>query len=142
VLALADPGPDDVVLDIGCGDGRILVEAVRHFGCRARGIEIDPALGAAARRRVNKAGLDDRIEIVVGDGSTVDLSTAYGPATVVFLFLPPERISSLLPRVLDQLGPGGRVVAHEQLAVDHPVEPTRSRLVVEDGVTVAHLWTR
>ncbi len=149
ILAVARPTADDLVLDIGCGDGRVLVEAARRFGCRARGIEIDPGLAAAARARVADAGLTDRIEIMEADAGAADpsalVATGADAATLVFLFLPPAATAALLPAVLAALPPGGRVVAHEQLAVSWPVPPSRSHLVLGDGaaagVTVAHLFT-
>ncbi|MEZ5408966.1 MAG: amino acid adenylation domain-containing protein [Acidimicrobiales bacterium] len=148
ILAVAEPTADDLVLDIGCGDGRVLVEAARRFGCRARGIEIDPRLASAARARVAEAGLADRIEIVEADAAATDptglVGTGADAATLVFLFLPPAAAASLLPPVLAALPPGGRVLAHEQLAASWPLPPARSRLVVGDGpdagVTVAHLF--
>jgi amino acid adenylation domain-containing protein len=138
VLSLATPGPDDVVLDVGCGDGRVLIEAVRHFECRARGIEIDPELVTAARAEVAAAGFGDRIEIVEGDVREVGV----GDATVVFCFLPPHLIERLLPGLLAQLPAGGRIVAHEQLGITWEVPPRESRLVMGEGITVAHVWTR
>lgn len=137
VLDLAEPGSDELLVDIGCGDGRVLVEAVRRYGCRARGIERDHDLVAAARRRVTAAGLEDRIEIVHDDASAVDV----GDADVVFAFLPAEAVAGLLPRVLAALPEGGRFVTHEQVRGDWPIEPDRSTLVVRGGVTVASVWT-
>jgi len=148
ILAVARPTADDLVLDVGCGDGRVLVEAARRFGCRARGIEIDPELAAAARTRVAAAGMADRIQIVEADAGAADpaalVGTGHHAATLVFLFLPPAATAGLLAPILAALPPGGRVLAHEQLAVSWPVPPTRSRLVLGDGpdagVTVAHLF--
>ncbi|MDH4076948.1 MAG: methyltransferase domain-containing protein, partial [Acidimicrobiia bacterium] len=148
ILTLAEPTADDLVLDIGCGDGRVLVEAARRFGCRARGIEIDPGLASAARARVAEAGLADRIEIVEADAGATDpadlVCAGADAATLVFLFLPPAAAAALLPPVLAALPPGGRVLAHEQLAASWPVPPIRSRLVLAEGadagVTVAHVF--
>lgn len=138
LLALADVGPDDVVLDIGCGDGRVLIEAVRHFGCRARGVERDADLAETARRAVADAGLAERIEIVEGDADAV----AVDDVTVAFAFLPPDAVASLLPRVLADMAPGGRFVTHEQLAGRWPITPTRTELVVTGAITVASVWEK
>jgi precorrin-6B methylase 2 len=143
ILVVGEVGRDDLVVDIGCGDGRVLIEAVRHFGCRARGIEIDPVLAAVARTRVDEAGLSDRIEVIEGDASADDpqIATLLADATVVFTFLPIEITALLLPRLVAQLTPGGRVVAHEQLAVEWSIPPDRSELVIgEDAITVASMW--
>lgn len=138
VLSLAEPDDGELVVDIGCGDARVLIEAARRFGCRGRGIERDPELVARARRNVAAAGLADRIEIVEGDAATVDLSDA----DVVFAFLPTDAVSRLLEHTLDTLRPGARFVSHEQVGASWPVDPETSRLVVADGVTVASVWHR
>ncbi len=142
LLALADPGADDVVIDVGCGDGRILVEAARRFGCRAAGIETDPDLAAAARDRIDRAGLADRVIVHQLDATAPEARRLLAAATVVFLFLPAETSAGMLPAILDGLAPGGRVVAHEQDDVAWPVAPDASRLVIAGGFTTAHLWQR
>lgn len=138
VLALAEPTADDLVVDIGCGDARVLIEAARHYGCRGRGIERDPSLVADARRNVAAAGLADRIEIVEGDAANADV----GDATVVFAFLPTDTVGRMLEPTLASLPVGARFVSHEQVGADWPVTPDSSRLVVADGVTVASVWHR
>ena len=137
VLALARPGVDDVVADVGCGDGRVVVAAAERFGCRAVGVEHDPELAELARQRAATSPAADRIEIVAADAAALDLSGV----TVAFLFLPPDVVRSVLPAVLSGLAPGARVVAHEQLPIEWPVEPTERHLVLaDDGVTIGHLW--
>jgi amino acid adenylation domain-containing protein len=136
VLRQADIGPDDVLLDIGCGDGRVLIEAVGAYGCRARGVERDPTLAEIARARVDAAGMSDRIEIECGDAADVD----FVEVTVAFAFLPAEAASNLLPRLLGELATGARVLAHEQVVGDWLVPPTQSRLIVDGGITVSNLW--
>ena len=137
VLALADPQADELVVDLGCGDGRVLVEAVRQFGCRGRGVENDPALVAAARRRVDQAGLAGQIEIIEDDAG----AAAVDDADVVFLFLPPRAVVRLLDELPSRLRAGARILAHEQLAIDWPTPPDTSRLIAETNLTVAHRWT-
>ncbi|MEM7284819.1 MAG: amino acid adenylation domain-containing protein [Actinomycetota bacterium] len=138
VLALAEPGADELVVDIGCGDARVLIEAARQHGCRGRGVERDPALVAEARRRVAAAGFADRIEIIEGDAVTAELSDA----DVVFAFLPADVVARLLTDTLGSLAPGARFVSHEQVGTAWPVAPDATRLVVADGVTVASVWHR
>jgi hypothetical protein len=60
--------------------------------------------------------------------------------TVAFAFLPPDAVAALLPRVLEQMPPGGRFVTHEQLAGEWPIAPTRTELVVTGAITVASVW--
>ncbi|MEM9134198.1 MAG: amino acid adenylation domain-containing protein [Actinomycetota bacterium] len=138
LLRGVEPQPDELVVDLGCGDARVLVEAVQRFGCRGRGVETDPRLVARARERVAEAGLADRIEIVEGDATEV----AVDDADIIFLFLPVEAAAGLSTGLIEQLKPGARLLAHEQLDVDWPVAPDRSSLVVADNVTVAHTWRR
>jgi thioesterase domain-containing protein/SAM-dependent methyltransferase len=139
VLELAQPTAADLVVDLGCGDARVLIEAAQRFGSRGRGVELDAALVAAARRNVDAAGLSAQVEIVHGDATD---PAAVAEATIVFAFLPPDTVTRLVEPTLAALQPGGRLVTHEQLESSWPVEPTASRLLVDDGITVAHLWVR
>ena len=137
ILALATPRADDLIIDIGCGDGRVLIEAVRRYGCRARGVENDPDLVLRARADVEAAGLDSRIEIVEGDGANMSLAGA----SIVFTFLPAEMTAQLLAGIVANLGTGGRLIAHEQLATAWPITPDHDELIMnEHGLTVAYRW--
>ena len=82
------------------------------------------------------AGLADRILILEGDAARANLDTA----TIIFMFLPPEVVGPLLPDILARRPEGCVVVAHEQLAVEWPVEPDERHLVLDGGVTVAYIW--
>ena len=86
----------DTVYDVGCGDGRFLVEAARR-GATCIGVEIDEARAGEARARVAEAGLGDLARVVVGNGLEVDL----GAATCVFLYLVPRGLRLLAPRILE-----------------------------------------
>ncbi len=110
MLEIAGAGPEDVVYDLGCGDGRILITAVKEFGVkRAVGVEIREDLVKEARRRVASEGLEDRIEIIHGDMFEVDI----GEATLVTLFLLTSVNDELAPKLERELKPGTRVVSHE-----------------------------
>ena len=85
----------DLLYDLGCGDGRALIEAVRQSGCRAVGIEIDARVAATARANVRKSGVGDRIRITTGDVQRYNLSQA----TAVFLYLNPPLIMNILPKI-------------------------------------------
>jgi SAM-dependent methyltransferase len=138
LLDLAGVGPDDVLVDLGCGDGRIALEAARLTGCRAVGVERDAALVDTARRRVHEAGLVGRVRIEHGDVRSWDLSGA----THVFAFLPGAALRVVLPGALRALPAGGVVLAHEQAALDPPVPPQRVELVVAGAsITCASSWT-
>lgn len=138
LLDLADVGPDDLIADIGCGDGRILIDAVRSRGCRAIGAEYSPELVHQARAAVAEAGLDDRIDIVEGDGLALPLDDV----TVALLFLPMVVASRVVPTLLERMPSGARVVTHEQAPLpDRLPPPTSSRaLIGADAVSVGHRW--
>jgi hypothetical protein len=102
-------GPDSLFADVGCGDGAVLIAAVRATGCRAVGIEIDPVRAAAARDNARDHGVADRIYVITADARTVDLGKL--GVTEVFTFL--------FPDLLRQLGPTLR--DYPVAAVYHPI---------------------
>jgi SAM-dependent methyltransferase len=106
MTGLADVKPADVVYDLGCGDGRIVIAAARR-GARAVCVDIDPQRIAEARGNAREAGVAERIEFRTQDLFTVDLADA----TVVMLFLSPEFNRKLRPR-LRALKSGTRIVSH------------------------------
>ncbi|MEZ5215177.1 MAG: amino acid adenylation domain-containing protein [Ilumatobacteraceae bacterium] len=138
VIGLARPAPDETVIDLGCGDGRVLIDAARRTGIRGVGYERDAELVERARAAVAAAGLRERIQVVHGDALAADLS----PAGVVFVFLPVDVVTEHLAALLERLPPGARLVAHEQAPVTWPVPPDERRLVVAGGITVASVWRR
>ncbi len=109
MLKMAKVTRDDVVYDLGCGDGRIVITAAKVFGARGTGIDIDPALIEAATQQAQKAGVADRVTFLQQDLFTTDLREA----TVVFLYLLPELNERLRPKLLRELKPGSRVISHE-----------------------------
>lgn len=136
LLDFAEVGPDDHVIDLGCGDGRLAIAAARQRGCRATGVELDPTLAAMARDHVAAAGLGERVDIVEGDAATADLRNA----TVILAFLPAQVIGDVVGSARGR-GFTGPIVSHEQhrVLVDPP--PERSEVLVgDDAVTVAHRW--
>lgn len=138
LFEFAEIGPTDHVIDIGCGDGRLVIEAARRRGCRSTGIDSDPELVATARERVADAMLASQVTILEGDGETTDLNSA----TVVLLFLPADVTARMVPKLLSQLAPGVRIVAHEQHRISCPVSPDQTEVLLgADSVTVAHRWS-
>ncbi|HEY7041926.1 MAG TPA: class I SAM-dependent methyltransferase [Methylomirabilota bacterium] len=108
MLGLARVGPDDVVYDLGSGDGRIVISAVKDFGARqAVGIEIDGTLVAKSRHNAQQAGVADRVTFVEQDFFQSDFSSA----TVVTLYLTRDVNLQLRPKLLAELRPGTRVVS-------------------------------
>jgi len=108
MLSLAGVQSDDVVYDLGSGDGRIVITAARKYGARAVGFEIDPRLVNESRNNVRRAGVQHLVEIRQQDILQADLSGA----TVVTLYLFPEANRLLRPRLWSQLKPGDRVVSN------------------------------
>ncbi len=109
MLELAQVGKDDMVYDLGSGDGRIVLTAAKNYGARAVGFEIDPVLVSRSRGDIQEAGLEHLVEIREQDLTTVDLS----PATVVTMYLYPAANLRLRPKLRRQLKPGSRVVSHD-----------------------------
>ena len=108
MLRLADVGPADLVADLGSGDGRVVIAAARDYGARGLGIELDPKLVAESRMNAQQAGVADRVTFRQGDVLVAD----YRDATVVTLYLLPNLVEKLKPRLLE-LKPGTRIVAHD-----------------------------
>jgi precorrin-6B methylase 2 len=131
MLELGKVGPHDVVYDLGCGDGRIVIEAAK-LGARGVGVDLDPQRIREARANARAAGVADRVALVEGDLFETDVR----PATVVMLFLWPEVNLRLRPRLLEQLRPGARIVSH----LHDMGEWKPSRTVVVSGRRL-YLWT-
>jgi SAM-dependent methyltransferase len=110
MLEAANLSERDVLYDLGCGDGRVVIAAALNWGARAVGFDLDPARLAEARANVAGAECGDLVEIVEANLLAVDLR----PATVVTLYLSPELNLQLLP-ALRQLAPGSRIITHDFL---------------------------
>jgi SAM-dependent methyltransferase len=108
MLELARVGPNDVVYDLGCGDGRIVAAAAARYGARAIGYDIDPVRVAEARHTIARYGVERLVQIEQRDIFTLDLSAA----SVVALYLLPELNVRLLPQ-LERMKPGSRIVSHD-----------------------------
>lgn len=106
MLDMAEVGPGDYLIDLGSGDGRIVIAAARR-GVRAHGVELEPELVELARRRAREAGVADLATFSHGDAFEADISAA----TVVTLYLLPEVNIALKPRLLRELRPGARVIS-------------------------------
>jgi SAM-dependent methyltransferase len=109
MLELAQITRDDIVYDLGSGDGRIVVLAAQKYGARGVGIELDPKLVGAAREVVRDANLEDKVTFIQGDLFTASIS----PATIVTLYLSPGVNRDLEPKLRRELRPGTRVVSHQ-----------------------------
>jgi SAM-dependent methyltransferase len=139
MLRMAEVGRDDYVIDLGSGDGRIVIEAAKR-GARGLGVDLDPSLVRHAAENAKRAGVEDKTRFAVQDIFETDLSAA----TVVAFYLLPEFNAKLLPRLL-ALKPGTRIVSHdggigewppdERLEMRAPEKP-----VGVGGVSRVELW--
>jgi len=108
MLTLAGVTKDDVVYDLGSGDGRLPILAAQLHGARGVGIEIDPKLVAIARANAAQAGVGDRVHFIEGDLFAADVSKA----TVVTLYLSTSLMRQIEPKLKSELQPGARIVSH------------------------------
>jgi SAM-dependent methyltransferase len=109
MLSMAGLRADDTLIDLGSGDGRIVIQAAKRFGARGLGIEMDAGLVAASRAAALREGVAERARFERGDALATDIA----PATVLTLYLSPEFNERLLPRILASMRPGSRVVSHD-----------------------------
>jgi SAM-dependent methyltransferase len=135
MLRLAEVGRDDVVYDLGSGDGRLVIAAARDFGARGVGVEIDPRLVASSAESARRAGVGDRVSFREADLFQVDLSDA----TVVTLYLSRALNLRLRPKLLRELRPGARIVSHDFDMGEWA--PTRTiRVDLRDRGARVYLW--
>lgn len=130
MLELGKVGRNDFLIDLGSGDGRILVTAAKRFGTRGFGVDINPARIEEARANARKAGVADKVEFRQQDLFQTDI----GRATVVTLYLLPAINARLKPRLL-ALRPGTRIVSH-----DFPIGDWQPTQTVKIGSKVVYLW--
>jgi len=109
MLEFARVGPDDVVYDLGSGDGRIVILAAQKYGARGVGIELDSKLAGQSQEEVKKLDLQGQVRVIEGDILDQDLS----PATVVTIYMDPRAMSTLRPHLEKTLRHGTRVVICE-----------------------------
>jgi hypothetical protein len=109
MLDLAEVGPDDFLIDLGSGDGRIVITAAQKRGARGFGVELDPSLVDSSNEAARKAGVAERARFFARDLFDTDIREA----SVLTLYLLPEVNLQLRPRILAQLKPGTRVVSHD-----------------------------
>ena len=131
MLEMAKVTAKDVVYDLGCGDGRIVITATQRYGCRGVGIDIDPERIREATGNVQKAKVADKVKLIQGDLFVTDI----GEATVVTLYLLTELNLKLRPKLMKELRPGTRVVSHAFAMGDW--KPERTEQV--NGASV-YLW--
>lgn len=108
MLKLAGVTKDDIVYDLGSGDGRIVIAAARDFGARGVGVELDPELVAESIENAKKAGVGEKVRFIKEDIFVADIREA----SVIALYMLPELNKQLTPKFFRELKPGARIVAH------------------------------
>jgi protein-L-isoaspartate O-methyltransferase len=141
MLRLAGTVPRDFVIDLGSGDGRIVIAAAREHQASGLGVELEPALVEKARENARLAGVEQLARFEVGDALKADVSRA----TVVTVYLLPSLLEQLQPRLLAQLKPGARVVTHAFTFKGWPPDRTETVRISErhegqGGESRIYLW--
>jgi SAM-dependent methyltransferase len=129
MLELAELTGKDVLYDIGCGDGRIVITAARRYGTRGVGIDIDPAMIKRSEQNAAAAGLERQVRFVAMDATKADFSEA----TVVSLYLLPESNALMRPLLEAQLRPKSRVVCHNYAIPGWEAKEVRTETVKDEN---------
>jgi len=140
MLKLANVGPKDYVIDLGSGDGRIVIVAAKRFGARGLGVEIVPDLVKQSRENAQQAGVADKAEFREQDLFKTDMSRA----TVITMYLLPDVNLQLRPKIL-ALAPGTRIVSHDWDMGDWKPDVSNTviapeKIVGRDKWSHIHLW--
>jgi SAM-dependent methyltransferase len=133
MLELAQVGPHDIVYDLGCGDGRLVITAAKKYGAHGVGVDFDPQRVLESRANAKAAGVEDLVEFRDQDARTVDVS----PATVVTLYLLNSSNLELRPMLTKALKPGARIVSHKFGMGDW--KPEKTEIVPHTDSTI-YLW--
>jgi len=136
MLRMADVGKDDLVYDLGSGDGRIVIMAAEIYGARGVGFELEADLVRQSVENARRAGVSHLVEFHQQDVMTVDLS----PATVVTIYLSQQANLQLRPRLQSQLRPGARVVSHSFDMGDWPPVGYREFRDEVEMTRALYLW--
>jgi SAM-dependent methyltransferase len=129
MLSMAQVKKDDLLYDLGCGDGRIVVRAAKKYGCQARGYDINPVRVRESLENIKRNGVGDLVKVERRNVFTLDLT----PASVITLYLLPEMNVRLIPQ-LQKLKPGSRIVAHDYGIEGVESEESVTMTSKEDGV--------
>ena len=132
MLKLAGIKGSDFVIDLGCGDGRIVVMAAQRFGARGKGVDFNPTRIREAQEDARRAGVTGRVQFVQGDFFEADIHEA----SVVTLYLLPEVNLKLKPKLLKELKVGTRIVSHSFDMGDWKADKTE-----QQSGRIIRLWT-
>jgi hypothetical protein len=138
MLQLAKVGPEDYLMDLGSGDGRIVITAAKRFGARGVGVELQTELVDMARIGAKHEGVADRVKFVQGDLFETDIKEA----SVVMLYLLPRFVTRLVPRFRAELKVGTRIVSHDYPLAPWPPDKEFAMDVPEKEMISGTSWTR
>jgi len=138
MLKLADIRDEDVVYDLGSGDGRLVITAAKRFGARGVGVELQTELVEMARIGAKHEGVADRVKFVQGDLFQADIRSA----SVVMLYLLPRFVTRLVPKLRAESRPGTRIVSHDYPLAPWPPDKELSMDVPEKEMISGTSWTR
>ncbi len=136
MLRFAEVSSDDVLYDLGCGDGRIVVTAAKKYGIRAVGVDIDPRRIAEAKENARRHGVEDRVQFILGDAKQLDVSKA----TVVTLYLGVHGNLRIAARLRSQLPPGARVVSCDFQIYGWAPERMETHVFPDGNKSPLYLW--
>jgi cyclopropane fatty-acyl-phospholipid synthase-like methyltransferase len=138
MLTFAKVTPDDVVYDLGCGDGRIPIAAAKKYGAKGVGFDIDPSLVERAKMNAKAAGVEALVDFRVQNVLTADVSGA----TVVTLYLLSSSNERLRPMLRQQLKPGARIVSHAfSMGRDWPADAIDQFVSAHGDEITLYLWS-
>jgi tRNA G37 N-methylase Trm5 len=136
MLELAEVKQGDVVYDLGCGDGRLVITAAKKYGATGVGVDIDPERIAESKANAKKEGVEGRVEFRLQDALTVDVS----PASVVTLYLLSSSNMKLRPILTRQLKAGARIVSHQFSMGDWQPEKVDTFTDSNGSTRTLYLW--
>jgi hypothetical protein len=136
MLSLANVSPGDVLYDLGCGDGRIVVAAAEKYGIRAVGVDIDSSRIAEARANARRRGVEDRVEFLLSDVKHVNLSEA----TIVALYLETPGVLRLAHQLRSQLRRGARIVSRSAQIYGWNPDRSETHALADGTPTELYLW--
>jgi SAM-dependent methyltransferase len=136
ILQLASVGPGDVLYDLGCGDGRIVIAAAKKYGIRAVGVEMNPRLIAEARANARREGVEPLVQFLEQDAKTTRISEA----TVVTMYLSADGNLRLVERLRSELRPGARIVSRKFQIYGWTPEKVEQDVAPDGSRTALYLW--
>ena len=137
MLQIAQVGRSDVVYDLGCGDGRLVITAAKQYGARGVGVDFDLNRVKESQANAAKAGVEQLVEFRQQDALTVDVS----PATVVTLYLLTSSNLKLRPILTKALRPGARIVSHQFGMGDWQPRAQETLTEPDGSLHILYLWT-